>query len=273
MYLLVQEPSDDNFEPIGSWLYSRVKSLLALSESAGGFSLRTLQSRLLITLFELGHDIHPAAYVSVGTCASTAVAMGINELHLARSPPEINEWIKQEEKKRVWWATVLVDRHVNDSTDDKIFNRQEAEQLGRTLDAFAQLLPALAEEDCGSYCSAIGMCNSALMLLRESPGWKDNYNLVDDAHSVSEPKSTPAEVAEDIIHQYNNADPAKVDYNYIAPFVIHSIYHAAIVLIFELRTLADSRCSVAIAPLKAILQNFSSRWIVASKDPSHCSQY
>ncbi|OAL28485.1 hypothetical protein AYO20_09433 [Fonsecaea nubica] len=332
MYLLVKEPSDDDFQRTGALLYAKVKSLITLLETAGRYSLRVLQSRLLVTLFELGHDINHSAYVSIGTCASSGVALGIDELPLGRWPPDINDWIKQEEERRAWWAIVLLDRyanlrrgshafvsrdprpesllpvdddawdqgvlppgppmpmstpsstrvgpfarqvqvahllgrvlrHINDATQDKLFQRQEAEQLDRTLAALALLLTFQAHEKYGSYCGAMGMVNSALMLLREAPSWNHNHDMIDNGH-LQRTNTTAADVADDIIQKYNESDPKTTDYTRIPPFVIYSIYQAGLVTISQSPTTHDARCSSALASLKTILDQFSRRWNVASK--------
>jgi len=49
-------------------------------------------------------------------------------------------------------------RHVYDTCPDPAFNREEAVQLHRTLDAMTTLLPMEVAGTCAVYASALGMC-------------------------------------------------------------------------------------------------------------------
>lgn len=47
-------------------------------EVEGSFYISVLQAGILIALYELGHGIYPAAFLSIGACARYAHALGIN---------------------------------------------------------------------------------------------------------------------------------------------------------------------------------------------------
>ncbi|KAK6431123.1 hypothetical protein LTR95_012718 [Oleoguttula sp. CCFEE 5521] len=106
-------------------LYGEVKALHAFVESQNGFSIQLLQSALLIALYEIGHAIYPAAYLTVGHCARLGYAMGLH----TRDAPEMlarsATWTEQEERRRVWWAIVIVDRFVNIGHSGKPFATAE----------------------------------------------------------------------------------------------------------------------------------------------------
>lgn len=80
-------------------------------EAEGSFSILVLQAGVLVALYELGHGIYPAAYVSVGTCARYAYALGITA---SRTVParKVLTLVEVEERRRVWWAIIILDRFV-----------------------------------------------------------------------------------------------------------------------------------------------------------------
>ena len=90
--------------------YSAAKSFYAAVEGAGTCSTQVLQSAILIAFYEFGHAIYPAAYLSVGTAARYGVSFGMN-IDEDSEHGGLN-WIEVEEKKRTWWAVVILDRYV-----------------------------------------------------------------------------------------------------------------------------------------------------------------
>lgn len=79
-------------------LYTAVKSSIAILESIDVQSTRLVQSRLLLSLFEVGHGLHNAAYVSLGAVARAASLIGINRAKA------------NSEELNVWWGIVILDR-------------------------------------------------------------------------------------------------------------------------------------------------------------------
>lgn len=75
------------------------------------FSILVLQAGVLVALYELGHGIYPAAFLSIGACARYAHALGIN---VSRTVPtrRVLTLVEVEERRRVWWAIVILDRFV-----------------------------------------------------------------------------------------------------------------------------------------------------------------
>ncbi|KAF4225598.1 hypothetical protein CNMCM6457_008020 [Aspergillus fumigatiaffinis] len=91
-------------------LYDAVRRLYV--EVEGAFSILVLQAGVLVALYELGHGIYPAAYLSIGACARYAHALGIN---VSRTVPtrRVLTLVEVEERRRVWWAIVILDRFVS----------------------------------------------------------------------------------------------------------------------------------------------------------------
>jgi hypothetical protein len=112
-------PGDADFETT----YCVAKQLYRDVEGCGVLSLQVLQASLLIALFEVGHAIYPAAYLTVGACARYGIALGIDRYGLlsCESPSEAlsnKSWNEIEEGRRVWWTILHLDRFLafNDPT-------------------------------------------------------------------------------------------------------------------------------------------------------------
>jgi hypothetical protein len=90
-------------------VYIAAKRFFRELETAGTLSIRVVQAGVLIALYELGHSIYPAAYISVGLSARYAVAMGFDKA-VKRGNITGLPWNKLEERKRVWWAILILDR-------------------------------------------------------------------------------------------------------------------------------------------------------------------
>jgi len=61
----------------GNPVYAASKRFLGLLEASGNVSLLHLQAMVLVTLYEFGHGIYPAAWMSVAACARYADMIGI----------------------------------------------------------------------------------------------------------------------------------------------------------------------------------------------------
>lgn len=59
-------------------LYQAIKHYCLEVETSNVPSLPILQAEILIALYEMGHGIYPAAYLTIGACARYAYALGIN---------------------------------------------------------------------------------------------------------------------------------------------------------------------------------------------------
>ncbi|KAH8817154.1 fungal-specific transcription factor domain protein [Xylogone sp. PMI_703] len=108
---LVQEvPNPENVEV--SLIYGMAKQFSLRLEMSSCSSLQFLQSNLLIAVFELGHAILPAAYTSIGSCARLATALGIHDKNAPQLLPKPRGWVEWEERQRVWWLIVILERYV-----------------------------------------------------------------------------------------------------------------------------------------------------------------
>ncbi|KAI4197416.1 MAG: hypothetical protein LQ346_003012 [Caloplaca aetnensis] len=113
MKLVSWSPKDDPTKDPKSPSYFAIKRTLVETDIAGVWSLQLLQATILLSLYEMGHAIYPAAYISVGACIRYALALGINEsLTVNFNSPGVMP-LEQEEKRRAWWAVLILDRFVN----------------------------------------------------------------------------------------------------------------------------------------------------------------
>ncbi|KAH8126217.1 hypothetical protein LI328DRAFT_132004 [Trichoderma asperelloides] len=91
-------------------LYHTLKHFYLEVESS--LSLLVLQAGILVALYELGHGIYPAAFLSIGRCGRYAHALGINTSQTVPAT-RVLTLVEVEERRRVWWAIVILDRFVS----------------------------------------------------------------------------------------------------------------------------------------------------------------
>ncbi len=77
MKLITSRPHD-GVECAHNPIYLSAKRFVALMEATGTVSLLVLQANLLVTWYEYGQAIYPAAWMSAGWCIRYANMLGIN---------------------------------------------------------------------------------------------------------------------------------------------------------------------------------------------------
>lgn len=102
-------PINGELPPSSLSLYTSLKSIVALLEAMGVNTLETVQSRALLTIFEIGHAIHPAACISAAANACAAAALGIDttneKLHELLQDPQ-----RAEEARQTWRGVMIIKR-------------------------------------------------------------------------------------------------------------------------------------------------------------------
>ena len=112
MKLVSEVPSKREETAITS-LYCMVKELYSRAENSCLISLQLLQSAILIAIYEIGHGIYPAAYLSVGHAARLGIMIGLHDRKNATQLfKKAETWSQCEEERRTWWAVVILDRYV-----------------------------------------------------------------------------------------------------------------------------------------------------------------
>lgn len=94
-------------------LYQTAKHFYLEVEGSSLLSVPILQAGVLLAFYELGHGIYPAAFLSIGACARYAHALGINVCG-ALNVRKVLTMVEVEERRRVWWAIVILDRLVTE---------------------------------------------------------------------------------------------------------------------------------------------------------------
>ncbi|KAI8265418.1 Transcription factor BOA15 [Colletotrichum sp. SAR11_239] len=114
MKLMTTRPEPESNMPAARMpLYRVAKRFMSLLENGGATSLMALQSMLLIAHFEYAHGIYPAAWITAGSCVRYADFLGLptfQEGNLLLSSP--TTWTELEERKRTWWAILILDRFI-----------------------------------------------------------------------------------------------------------------------------------------------------------------
>jgi hypothetical protein len=118
IYLIQQIPTAGTTS-MQSSLYAAVKSLISLLEAGCEISLDTVHCRLLLTLYELGHGLTRAAYISIAACARSARVLGLHKKPWLNS--DRVSILATEEEKRLWWAIVNADRLIGLLNGDALF--------------------------------------------------------------------------------------------------------------------------------------------------------
>jgi hypothetical protein len=98
-------------QPTGqSELYLIAKQFLHDLHMKGLLTLRMIQAGLLLSVYELGHAIFPAAFITIGHCARSAIAMGLHNRLSPQLAGKPRSWADWEERQRAWWMIVILDR-------------------------------------------------------------------------------------------------------------------------------------------------------------------
>jgi hypothetical protein len=107
MKLVMLSPHAPDFHPP---TYLAARQFLQSVTISGTLTLPILQAAILIAIYEIGHAIYPAAYVSVNICVQHAIALGLG-WKTARWGENHMSWVETEERMRVWWAIVILERY------------------------------------------------------------------------------------------------------------------------------------------------------------------
>jgi hypothetical protein len=112
--MLATDPPPESPQSPRTRAYYAAKHFHLELENSGIFSVQILQAGILLAIYELGHAIYPAAFLSIGSCARSAYALGINSNSNPTS--RVLTLVEVEERRRIWWAIVVLDRFEQLST-------------------------------------------------------------------------------------------------------------------------------------------------------------
>jgi hypothetical protein len=108
MQLVTTERFKAGTSPETSPLYIMTKTIIPIMEIQGNITLQNIQGRLLLCLYEVGHMIQPAFFLSVCSVARCAIAIGCNT-KIKPGRDVLGSWFKLEEERRVWWTIYILD--------------------------------------------------------------------------------------------------------------------------------------------------------------------
>ncbi|UKZ79733.1 hypothetical protein TrVFT333_007494 [Trichoderma virens FT-333] len=124
LVLQLPQPHDSSMQ---SSLYVTLKGIISLLEATSYHSLEVIQCRIIMTFYEMGHGIYPAAATSMGGCAKMARFAGFHRHSILSSYDDERE-IVAEEKKRTLWMLHNLDRYLNLSMGESIFTTPFAQE-------------------------------------------------------------------------------------------------------------------------------------------------
>ncbi|KAH7024216.1 fungal-specific transcription factor domain protein [Ilyonectria destructans] len=104
-------------QPGPSDLYVTAKQYINDLQIRGLFTLRIVQAGLLLSVYELGHAIMPAAFTTIGQCARIGIALGLHNKLAPQLTGKPRSWADWEERQRVWWMIVILDRYITVGVD------------------------------------------------------------------------------------------------------------------------------------------------------------
>lgn len=102
------EENDDPSEFKSLYLYT--KSSITSTEGLGINSFLVVQSRILVTLFEVAHGFYPAAYISIGATVRATDALEIHPGADASPAHSLDDGTKREETVLIWCGVLILDR-------------------------------------------------------------------------------------------------------------------------------------------------------------------
>jgi len=112
MHLLCSKPIDGTLTEQTRSLYLLLKSLVGMMEAVGISTLEMVQARLLMTVFEVGHRLYPATYISSGANLRAAMNLGVHVDENQKLLKIFGSGERAEEAQRTWSGVLVTDRLV-----------------------------------------------------------------------------------------------------------------------------------------------------------------
>ncbi|KAF5554655.1 Zn(II)2Cys6 transcription factor [Fusarium mexicanum] len=110
---LVTQSDGHAISPQSNPSYLKANHGSFIAESGGAINIRLIQTLTLVALYELGHHIYPAAYLTIGQAVRLATMVGLHSQKDAQQLfVEPETWTLCEEQRRTWWVIVMLDRVV-----------------------------------------------------------------------------------------------------------------------------------------------------------------
>ncbi|OBT56984.1 hypothetical protein VE04_02557 [Pseudogymnoascus sp. 24MN13] len=129
IFLVCAMPVDGEMSLETRSLYILIKGWVGMLEAMGTNTLAMLQSRLLLTTFEIGHAIYPSAFISAGANIQAAVALGASATSSADLSKVFPDPRIAEEARQTWRGIVVTNRYASLEN-----NARHSASLGRLIE-------------------------------------------------------------------------------------------------------------------------------------------
>jgi hypothetical protein len=115
MRLITQHPSPDpDTDQDREVLYLASKTLFAQVQAFIPSSLYLAQAGVILATYEHAHGMIEAAYITIGTAARMACALGLHNKPCSMEMQGTDAWLDDEEALATWWGLMICDRYVNE---------------------------------------------------------------------------------------------------------------------------------------------------------------
>lgn len=101
--------SEEDEENSFTNLYLHTKTSIVSAEVLGINSFLIIQSRILVTLFEVAHGFYPAAYISIGATVRAADALEVHPL-VGGLHNHYSDEQRREHTVLIWCGILILDR-------------------------------------------------------------------------------------------------------------------------------------------------------------------
>ncbi|KAN0105047.1 hypothetical protein V8E51_010792 [Hyaloscypha variabilis] len=111
MRLITQHPSPDpETDQDREVLYLASKTVFAQVQAFIPSSLYLVQAGVILATYEHAHGMIEAAYITIGTAARMACAIGLHNKHCSMEMQGTDTWLDEEEALATWWGLMICDR-------------------------------------------------------------------------------------------------------------------------------------------------------------------
>ncbi|TVY41846.1 hypothetical protein LOCC1_G004833 [Lachnellula occidentalis] len=113
MHLMAQQPSSDfDVDQDREILYLATKTLFTQVQTFIPSSMCLVQAGVILASYERGHERIEAAYITIGTAARLASAIGIDTAQCSQELQGSDIWFDEEEALATWWGLMICDRNI-----------------------------------------------------------------------------------------------------------------------------------------------------------------
>ncbi|KAJ5579116.1 hypothetical protein N7450_007983 [Penicillium hetheringtonii] len=289
--------------PDSTWsLYVSIKGFVGLLEVMGANSLEMIQSRILLTTFEIGHAVNDAACISAAANLRAAFGLNLDSLGQKSASPE-----EQEEIQNVRYALLIVDSYASlesgqppstqrgrpssdtkDVADVELNAFPKLARASKLLDWVLIHLYATSPQDRSSGVEGVAIlkCLTSFMTTFQNVELHP-HPLSDSALAISRSAMiealelgshminpdnyycvlTSVNILKSLVHEVGlgGKTPPPVETAAFPVFIAHCLFKAAMVCLCDTRVSGGIDTEPFIQPMKTLLGYLGHRWVAASR--------